>query len=623
MKLIMMKTKYLISSLAFLAAFSCGTSTSAASLPPAVASRAQEIVALPEGGWLMLDKQGLRLLDATGKERSKVSLRAKHLDARPHPDGMLAVFMDADTQKIYAYVVNVKAGQMHLQTSMASPDFSLESLCLYRDAQQLDHVFLIGKEGQSEQWVMHNGGAQLVRKLALPPHSKHCRVDDQGQTLYLNAPDSGVWAFTAEAETAARLKPVAMAAPFGKLQGGASAISTVPGGVAVLDAKGKKLHLYRQKDGQHFEPAQVINLPYSAANIQVQAANGKLDMLLQDEQAKTWRASNTAWIHSIAAPKVAVIEPSVQTDAVARHGDAADDPAIWVHPQDATLSRVLGTNKKQGLLVYDMQGKQTQLLESGRLNNVDVRQNIKWGQQSFDIAMATQRDENSLVLYVINGQGQVAEAARFATKLDKIYGFCLYLPRSGGLEAFVNDKDGTFQQFRITHNEQGFSSSLVRSFKLGSQPEACVADDKTDRLFIGEETRGVWVTSAKADQPADMQMVMPVGKQLVADVEGLSIYFGEKANYLVVSSQGDNSYLVLETQAPYRLRGKFRIGLNLAKGIDGTSETDGLDVSAVNFGGEFANGMLVVQDGYKRLPDGTQNFKYIAWKAIAKAFKLD
>jgi hypothetical protein len=140
---------------------------------------------------------------------------------------------------------------------------------------------------------------------------------------------------------------------------------------------------------------------------------------------------------------------------------------------------------------------------------------------------------------------------------------------------------------------------------------------------MGEEKRGVWVTSAKADQPADMQMVMPVGKQLVADVEGLSIYFGEKANYLLVSSQGDNSYLVLETQAPYRLRGKFRIGLNLAKGIDGTSETDGLDVSAVNFGGEFANGMLVVQDGYKRLPDGTQNFKYIAWKAIAKAFKLD
>ena len=34
-------------------------------------------------------------------------------------------------------------------------------------------------------------------------------------------------------------------------------------------------------------------------------------------------------------------------------------------------ARILGTNKKQGLLVYDLQGKQTQLLEVGRLNNVD------------------------------------------------------------------------------------------------------------------------------------------------------------------------------------------------------------------------------------------------------------
>jgi 3-phytase len=614
-----MKTKYLISSLASILTFSC---VSAAGLPPAVTGRAQEIIALPDGGWLTLDKQGVRLLDAQGKERSKVSLRAKRLDARPHTDGMLAVFTDADTQKTYAYVADQKTGQLRLQTSMASPDFSMESMCLYRDAQQLDHVFLIGKEGLSEQWVMHQGSAQLVRKLALPPHSKHCRVDDQSQTLYLSVPDSGVWAFTAEAETAAKLKPVAMAAPFGKLHGGVTAISALPGGVAVLDASGKKLHLYRQKDEQHFQAEHVLNLPYGATNIHVQTLGNKLDFLLQDEQAKTWRTSSTAWKQP-AASEIVIIEPTVQTDTVARHGDAADDPAIWVHPQDAKLSRVLGTNKKQGLLVYDMQGKQTQLLESGRLNNVDVRQNIKWGQQSFDIAMATQRDENSLVLYVINDQGQVAEAARFATKLDKIYGFCLYQPRTGGLEAFVNDKDGTYQQFRINHNEQGFSSNLVRSFKLASQPEGCVADDKTDRLFMGEEKRGIWVTSAKADQPADLQMVMPVGKQLVADVEGLAMYFGQQKNYLLVSSQGDSSYLVLEAQAPYRLRGKFRVGMNLAKGIDGTSETDGIEVSSVNFGGEFALGMLVVQDGYKRLPDGTQNFKYIPWSAIARAFKLE
>ena len=33
--------------------------------------------------------------------------------------------------------------------------------------------------------------------------------------------------------------------------------------------------------------------------------------------------------------------------------------------------------------------------------------------------------------------------------------------------------------------------------------------------------------------------------------------------------------------------------------------------------------MLVIQDGYKRLPDGPQNFKYVAWEAVAKALQLE
>ena len=57
-------------------------------------------------------------------------------------------------------------------------------------------------------------------------------------------------------------------------------------------------------------------------------------------------------------------------------------------------------------------------------------------------------------------------------------------------------------------------------------------------------------------------------------------------------------------------------------GIDGASETDGLEVSSANLGGRFARGMLVVQDGYKRLPDGAQNFKYVAWEDIASSLRL-
>ncbi|UUZ55470.1 phytase [Massilia sp. H-1] len=97
-----------------------------------------------------------------------------------------------------------------------------------------------------------------------------------------------------------------------------------------------------------------------------------------------------------------MVEPRVQTEPVARLGDVADDPAIWVHASDPARSRVLGTNKKQGLMVYDTAGRQTQFLDSGRLNNVDLRQGVRFGSDAVDLAVASQRDDNVVVLYGID-----------------------------------------------------------------------------------------------------------------------------------------------------------------------------------------------------------------------------
>jgi 3-phytase len=84
--------------------------------------------------------------------------------------------------------------------------------------------------------------------------------------------------------------------------------------------------------------------------------------------------------------------------------------------------------------------------------------------------------------------------------LKSIYGMCLYQP-AGGVEAFINDKDGTFQQYRIGLEGNKFSATLLRSFQVATQPEGCVADDANARLFLGEEKRGVWTTSADAARP--------------------------------------------------------------------------------------------------------------------------
>jgi len=531
-----------------------------------------ETVALPGGARLALDKQGLHLHAADGAERAKIALRGRHLDYR---DGM-ALVVDANTERAMAIAVDAAGGSLTTSAVIDGAAVAPEAACLYRDAQGLLYAFLAGKDGQAEQWLLH-GRPQLVRRLALPPHSEQCLVHDASASLVVAEKGLGVWAYNADAEGPPGRRALAVAVPHGASS-----------------------------------PARAAGV----ATFSLALAPAGVDLL--DRDGKTRR---TIALRSDLPPAV-IVQAQVQTENMPRMGDAADDPAIWVDRQQAGQGRVLGTNKKQGLHVYDLQGRQLQMLESGRLNNVDLRQGVLLEGQRVDLAAATQRDENSLVLYTIDAAGSVAEAARFKTPLERIYGLCLYQPASGGLHAFVNDKDGSYLQYRIGRQDGAFTASLVRRFKLATQPEGCVADDRNDRLFAGEEKRGVWSIDARAEAKAEPKMILPVGGPLRADVEGMAIYHGANASYLVVSSQGSNSYVVADAAPPHRLRGSFRIGMNPDAGIDGASETDGLDVTSANLGGRFARGMLVVQDGYKRLPDGAQNFKYVAWDDIARALGL-
>jgi 3-phytase len=114
-----------------------------------------------------------------------------------------------------------------------------------------------------------------------------------------------------------------------------------------------------------------------------------------------------------------------------------------------------------------------------------------------------------------------------------------------------------------------------------------------------------------------------IDAELADDVEGLALYPASNSRYLIASSQGDNSYLVLESQAPYRTLGKFRVGANTAAGIDGVSETDGLEVTHRSLGQGFESGAFVAQDGHNVMPEQPQNFKAVSWQAIAEELGLE
>ena len=576
-------------------------------------------------------REGLMLLDKQGKTLSRVQGAFAGLDSRALGDQVLVASNDKDKQQVALFNLDPKSHQWQAPSYLPARDYAVNGVCLYQDDASNIYLFTVGEEGKGEQWLVAADNRRLptpllVRSLPLPPQAKFCKVDDAAQNLFVNEENVGWWAYPAHAEADVERVPVAMVEPFGNLKKSAGDMALVPGGLLGLDPEAAQLNLYQQQ-GKAW--ASVASLPLAGVtepeHLALRQTPQGLQLLVQDGASNKLYEGALAWKATPASlpPVLVSVKPAVQTEVVMSQGDAADDPAIWVHPQTPALSRVLGTNKQQGLEVYDLQGKRVQHLPVGRLNNVDVRPGFELGGRTVDLAVATNRDHNSLSVFSIDrATGTLQEAGEIATPVTDIYGLCLFKAPSGEIYSFANDKDGTFVQHRLYAKGDKVEGELVRQFKVATQPEGCVADDRNQRLFLGEEDVAVWAVDARPDQPATLTSVIKVGGPVHDDIEGMGLYQTEKDNYLVISSQGNDSYVVVDAEPPYALRGAFRVGVNAAAGIDGASETDGLEVTAANLGGAWSKGMLVVQDGRKRMPEQAQNFKYIPWAEVAKALHL-
>ncbi|WP_437721904.1 phytase [Sorangium sp. So ce861] len=117
------------------------------------------------------------------------------------------------------------------------------------------------------------------------------------------------------------------------------------------------------------------------------------------------------------------------------------------------------------------------------------------------------------------------------------------------------------------------------------------------------------------------------GLRLERDVEGLAIYYGDdEEGYLLVSSQGDDTFHVYDRETPTDHIAAFQ--------VEGTGETDGHDVVNVPVGSDFPRGLFVVQNGQASGPasedpingfeyDGSTQFKLLGWEDIAGELDLE
>lgn len=305
--------------------------------------------------------------------------------------------------------------------------------------------------------------------------------------------------------------------------------------------------------------------------------------------------------------------------------DAADDPAIWHNVADPSRSIVFGSNKRGGIIAFDLSGNELHYYAVGNVNNIDLLTKVSSSNEEVQLLGCTNRSTQSIDLFFINKDGSLSPARKNqfrvdTSKIDDVYGFCFGKDLQSNTDyLFMNGKNGRMEQYAIRMQADTIELQLVRSVLFGDQTEGMVADYQTGTLYVGAENTGIWKLPIQPDTKIEKQLIPTStveNEDIKFDIEGLSIMKYSGKTYLLASSQGNFSYAIFDLSDGDQYLTSFKIVDT--EYIDGVEETDGIDISTESFGPSFPNGILVAQDGYNYQSDTllAQNFKYVGLEKI-------
>lgn len=319
---------------------------------------------------------------------------------------------------------------------------------------------------------------------------------------------------------------------------------------------------------------------------------------------------------------------SLKLDPVRATGSVpndADDPAIWVHPDDPAKSVIVGTDKDEtqgGLYVWSLQGEQIQYIPLQRPNNVDIRRGVNMGAREVDIAVTNLRYSREIRVFEINRKTGTliditTEGGIKTPELETPYGLCLYKrPSDGALFVIESSKDGSssnsLHQYRLYAGSDGnVAGKYVRSFGKNSirdKVEGLVADDELGYIYAADEEVAVRKYYADPASGNNDQIVAFATEDdgFRGDREGISIYRCDaETGYIFVSSQKPDRYVKGRKKKKkkfspvkvYRREGEpdnpheHRLLATLE--TLGSLKTDGLAVISTPISPEFPAGLLV------------------------------
>ena len=306
------------------------------------------------------------------------------------------------------------------------------------------------------------------------------------------------------------------------------------------------------------------------------------------------------------------VTANVETEPVFAGDDAADDMCVLENFNNPESSLIISSDKKYGIIVYDLEGVKLYDYEVGRINNVDILPSRSF--QNKYIVAGTNRTYNSIDIYLFNSKGELENLIlrKEIPSLKDVYGVTFYRD-DFNTYLFISDKKGNVEQWSYNNDEVNSEIKFVRKLKFSSLVEGLVADESKGKIYIGQERKGIWELNAFPSFDSQKKLIFKKSKNFKPDFEGLALRDdGNGEGYLIASVQGSNGYLIIDRKS---LDAKIFFRIIDGDKIDGTTETDGIDVTSIKTS-KFPNGFFIAQDDDN---DGlNQNFKLVDWNKILK-----
>ena len=306
------------------------------------------------------------------------------------------------------------------------------------------------------------------------------------------------------------------------------------------------------------------------------------------------------------------VTANVETEPVFAGDDAADDMCVLENIINPESSLIISSDKKYGIIVYDLEGVKLYDYEVGRINNVDILPSRSL--QNKYIVAGTNRTYNSIDIYLFNSAGELENLIlrKEIPSLKDVYGITFYRD-DFNTYLFISDKKGNVEQWSYNNDEVNSEIKFVRKLKFSSLVEGLVADESKGKIYIGQERKGIWELNAFPSFDSQKKLIFKKSKNFKPDFEGLALRDdGNGEGYLIASVQGSNGYLIIDRKS---LDAKIFFRIIDGDIIDGTTETDGIDVTSIKTR-KFPNGFFIAQDDDN---DGlNQNFKLVDWNKILK-----